>query len=251
MPIRQPPLVLRQALAHRMVVAQLAVWALPAAVAVYVIVHHNHSMIPLIVIAAIVAVLFDALMQVRLTRGKRQLALHYPRVELWEPPPEDDDGGAPLALLQANLIEDVPVKTEQGSLSRHRAQSYELMLTPGVFIAGVGVLAHRAGPNGKYGIRMSLCDHNMRRLASDAGEWGAFFRYAIVRPGSYILELQCMAGQQLDFVLMYQHQPTELPRMEMPHQTGQAVGVHATPVPPPPPPPPPPPVPRQPIQGGR
>jgi len=205
--IRQPPGALRKSMTHHIVLLQIFVWILPVTIVAWYIVDHHRKMLGLYaVVALILTVLIDVVLGWRLSRGKRQLAVQYPRIELWEPPPEEEQGGAPLTLLQANLIGDVPVITEQGQLSRHRAQHYELMLTPGVFVAGVGVLSHRAGPSGTYGIQMTLCDHNMRRLVSDSGVWGAFFRYAVVRPGAYILELQCVAGQQLEFIMMHQHQ---------------------------------------------
>lgn len=241
MPIRQPPAMLRQRLTHQTAVAAALAWILPAAAAGGYVASHRRNLLLAVAGLLILALLIDAWLWVRLSKGKQQLAVHYPRVELWEPPPDDDQGVAPLAKLQANLIEDVPVVTEQGSLSRHRSQRYELMLTPGVFIAGVGVLSHRDGPSGTYGIQMALCDHSMRRLVSDVGEWGAFFRYAVVKPGAYVLELQCVAGQQLEYLLMHQHQQAGLSRVEVQHP----VGVHASsagppPLPPPPPPPPPP-----------
>ncbi len=232
--IRQPPAVLRQRMVHRTAVGASVVWVLPAAAFGGYLVAHRHGLLLGAAAALMVALVADVLLLVRLSQGKRQLTVHYPHVELWEPPSEDDQGVAPLVILQANLIEDIPVITEQGSLSRHRSQRYELMLTPGVFVAGVGVLSHRDGPSGTYGIQMALCDHTMRRLVSDSGEWGAFFRYAVVRPGAYVLELQCVAGQQLEFLLMHQHQQTELPGVSVQHQAGvQAAPVGAAPPPPP------------------
>jgi hypothetical protein len=220
------PVVVRltpQALRRRVVLAQLrgaaAAW-IPALAAAAARTLHRLPGVPasraLALVGALAAgaLVADAVYALRARLGARQLQQQYPEQQVWEPPSPEGLPEAwsenPLLALQQQLVGDYPVSTEQGRLERHARHRVSVQLSPGLLVVGVGILQHQGGPSGDYGVLLELLDPEGRVAAQDQGRWGMFLRHAVARPGTWVLQLGCSAGQSLEYLMIWQLQPAAL-----------------------------------------
>jgi len=174
----------------------------------------HHQLWQLVIGLVALALVLDVLFAWRARLGVRLLLAQYPQQQVWEPPtPEglpESWSENPLLALQQQLVGGYPVSTEQGRLDRNVKHQVSAQLSPGLLLVGVGVLQHRGGPSGDYGVLLELQDPDGQVVAQDQGRWGVFLRHAVARPGTWTLQLGCSAGQSLEYLMIWQLQPATL-----------------------------------------